>query len=121
MTELKDDRFFDSLSRKWLLVVLLSMVPAFLLFAVLGYPGRGRAAAISLAIIMIVVRMRWDLKRHTWFWMTLTVLIALHVVLILLVPWTSRSYPGITLLPIALVDYAIVYGCIRLAEKAMKA
>jgi len=45
----------------------------------------------------------------------------LHVPLILLIPWTSKSLPGVTLLPIALLDYAIVYGCIKLAEKVMKA
>jgi hypothetical protein len=52
--------------------------------------------------------------------MTLVVMIGLHVPLVLLVSWTSRSYPGITLVPIAAVDYAIVYGCIKLAENAMK-
>ena len=120
MTELKDNQSSDLFSRKWLLIVILCMVPAFFLFAVLGDPGRGRAAAISLAVIIVAARTRWDLKNYAWFWITLVVLIGLHVPLVLLVPWTSRSYPGITLLPIGVVDYAIVYGCIKLAEKTMQ-
>ena len=71
-------------------------------------------------MIIIVARARWDLKNYAWFWITLVVMIALHVPLVLLIPWTSRSYPGITLLPIAAVDYVIVYGCIKLTEKTLK-
>jgi len=64
MTELKDNQS-DLFSRKWLLIVLLCMVPPFFLFAVLGDPGRGRAAAISLAVIVIAARSRWDWKKYT--------------------------------------------------------
>jgi hypothetical protein len=48
---------------------------------------------------------------------TQTILIVLHV---LLVPWSSKSYPGFTLFPIAVMDYAIVYGTIKLVEKVAK-
>jgi len=109
-----------ALTHKWgLLAGLCSLLPLFI-FAYLGDAGKGRAAAISLAVIIIVARARWDLKNYAWFWITLVVMIALHVPLVLLIPWTSRSYPGITLLPVAAVDYAIVYGCIKLTEKALK-
>ena len=63
--------------------------------------------------------MRWDLRKRVWFWVTLTVLALLHVPLILLVPWSNTNYPGVVLLPQALLDLAIVYGCIKLIEKAM--
>jgi hypothetical protein len=52
--------------------------------------------------------------------MTLAILTALHILLVLLVPWSNASYPGTTLLPIAVVDYAIVSGCLKLAEKLME-
>jgi hypothetical protein len=107
------------LNRKWALIALLCGVPFFILFAYLGDPGRGRAALIAVGLLVLAARARWDLKEYAWFWVTLAILIALQVALVLLVPWTSRSYPGITLLPIGVVDYAILYGAIKLAEKLM--
>ena len=104
----------------WGLVAGLSSLLPLLLFAYFGNAGRGRAAAICVAVVVVAVRARWDLTKYAWFWWTLTILIVLHIPVIVLVPWTSKSYPGITLLPVAVVDYAIVYGCIKLAEKLMK-
>jgi hypothetical protein len=105
------------LTPRWGLVAgLCSLLPLFL-FAYFGDPGRGRAAAICLAVIIVAARARWSLKKYAWFWWTLTIVIVLHIPLIVLVPWTSTSYPGITLLPVAVVDYAIVWACIKLAEK----
>lgn len=95
------------------------MVPPFFLFALLGDPGRGRAAAISVGVVATVVRACWDLRKHTWFWATVAVLIAIHVFLILLIPWTGKSYPGYTLLPIGVLDYGIMYGSFKLVEKMM--
>lgn len=108
-------------SKKWLLVVIFCGAIPFLLFAfLLGDPGRGRAAAICTAVIMYAVRGNWDLRKYTWFRVTLTIIIALHVLLILLIPWSSKSYPGLTLFPVAVLDYVIVWGSIKLAEKMTK-
>jgi hypothetical protein len=120
LTEANSSQSPDVFTRKWLLVVILCMVSTFALFAYFGDPGRGRAAAGSTIVIMYAARGCWDLRRYTWFWVTLTILIALHVLLVLLVPWTSKSYPGLPLFPIAVVDYAIVYGTIKLVEKVAK-
>jgi hypothetical protein len=107
------------LNRKWALIALLCGVPFFVLFAYLGDPGRGRVALIAVGLLILAARAQWNLKEYAWFWVTLAILAVLHVALVLLVPWTSRSYPGITLLPIGVVDYAILYGAIKLAEKVM--
>jgi len=120
MTEANSNQSPDVFTRKWTLVVILCMVPVFTLFAYFGDPGRGRAAAGSTIVIMYAARGCWNLKEHAWFWTTLTIIIALHVLLVLLIPWTSKSYPGLTLFPIAVLDYAIVYGSIKLVEKVMK-
>ena len=120
MKEANSSQSSDVFTRKWTLVAILCMVPAFALFAYFGDPGRGRAAAGSTIVIMYAARGCWDLRRHTWFWVTLSIFIALHVLLVLLVPWTSKSYPGPILFPIAVLDYAIVYGCIKLVEKVAK-
>ena len=121
MAELTENQSPDLFTRKWLLVVILCMIPPFVLFAFLGHdPGRGRAASGSVIVLMYAARACWNLRKHTWFWVTFAIIIAVHVLLILLIPWTSKSYPGTLLLPVAAVDYGIVYGVIKLIEKMTK-
>lgn len=116
-----DNQAGDMFSRKWLLLVIVCGAIPFLLFAfLLNEPGRGRAAAIATAVIMYAVKGRWNLREYTWFWVVLTIIVALHVLLVLLVPWTSKSYPGLLLFPVAVADFAIVWGCFKLAEKVTK-
>jgi energy-coupling factor transporter transmembrane protein EcfT len=120
MEEANNDQSHDVSPRKWLLVTILCMVPVFLLFAYFGYPGKGRAAAIATGAIMLAVAGRSGLKSQRWFWVTLTIIIAVHVLFVLLIPWTSKSYPGPILLPFGALDYFIVWGCIKLVEKRAK-
>ncbi len=120
MTELTDNQSPNVFTRKWLLLVILCMIPPFVLFAFLGHdPGRGRAASGSTIVIMYAVRGYWELRRRAWFWVVLTAIVAAHVLLVLLIPWTSKSYPGLLLFPVAVLDFAIVWGCFKLAQKVM--
>ena len=120
MRELNENQSRDVFTRKWLLMVILCMVPPFFLFALLGDPGKGRAAAVSVGVSMTVIRACWDLRKHVWFWTTAAILIALHLFFVLLIPWTDKTYPGYALLPVGVLDYGIMYGCFKLIEKAMK-
>ncbi len=110
---------FDRLTRRSALMVLLCALPFFFLFAALGEPARGRAAATCVGMIATAVLIRWDLQKRAWFWVTIAILALLHIPVVLFIPWTNRNYPGIVLLPGALLDLAMVYGCIKLAEKLM--
>jgi hypothetical protein len=119
-TESHRKHFFDRLTRKSALVIALCSSPFFFIFAYLGDPGKGRAAAICSIAIITALWYYWDLRRHVWFWFTAAIVIMLHVPVVLYVPWTDTKYPGVVLLPFGLLDYGIVYGCIKLAEKVMK-
>lgn len=120
MNEMKSNQSPDVFSRKWLLIVILCMVPLFFLFALSGDPGRGREAAISGGLIAMAIKARWDLRKYAWFWAIAAVLIALHMFLVFRVPWTDKSYPAYTLLPFGMLDYGIMYGTFKLAEVMMK-
>jgi len=93
--------------------VLCVMVGAFLLFVLFDHFGKLAIALptlYSVAIITITVAMRWKLKRHVWFWITMIVLAALHVPLVLLVPWTTRWVPVFVIIPIGIADsYAMLW------------
>jgi hypothetical protein len=118
--EVDGKRPFDRLTRTLALVALAIALPFFFLFASFGEPAKGRAAAISVGMIVAVIWMRWDLRKRLWLWITIAIWVLLHVPLVLLVPWSNTNYPGVVLLPQALLDLAVVYGCIKLIEKVMK-
>jgi hypothetical protein len=118
--ETEEKKPFDRLTQKTAFVVLLLVVPIYFAFDHAGYPGRGRVAAICAAMIMASAWMRWDLKNRVWFWATIAFLILLHVPLVLLIPWTDHSYPGVVLMPEALLDLAVTYGVIKLVESLAK-
>ena len=119
MIDQNDNQPLDLFARKWLLVVILCLVPPFFLFALLGDPGRGRAAAICVGVSMTAIRACWNLRKHRWFWMVFVVVITLQALLVVFVPWSAKSYPGYALLPVAVLDYVIVYGFFKLVEKVM--
>lgn len=54
----------------------------------------------------------WDFKRSVWLWVALGLMVLLHVPLVLLIPWTNKSYPGFSLLPVGVADFYLVYGCL---------
>lgn len=43
-----------------------------------------------------------------------------QIPLALLNPWGNRDYPGVVLLPLALVDFAVVCGILKLVEKTTR-
>jgi hypothetical protein len=114
------DKSSETFSRKWTFLVILFLIPVFFLFEFMGGPGKGRAAAASFGIISMAVKACWDMRKYVWFWAVAAVLIALHVFLVFRIPWTSKSYPGYTLLPFAMLDYGIMYGSFKLTEKLMR-
>ena len=110
---------FDRLTRKAAVVVMFFAVVLYFVFDFVVGPARGRAASISAAMIVTVVWMRWDLRKRIWFWLTIAIVGLLHVPLVMFIPWTNNNYPGVALLPEALADLAIVYGCVKVIEKLM--
>ena len=120
MSEQSPKQVLDSLTRKSVLVIALCAIPLFLLFAFLGDPARGRAAAICAFVIMLSARIFWSLRRHVLFWLALIIAIPCQIPLVVLNPWTNRSYPGVVLLPLALVDFAVVCGIFKLVEKTTR-
>ena len=90
------------------------------IFFFVGGLQLGIGAWICFTFVMLVVRIRWDLRRHAWFWITIVLALLLQIPLVLVIPWNNTNLTWITLLPVAVLDYAVVYGCVKLVEKMMK-
>jgi hypothetical protein len=90
--------------------VILGAAPLILLFHYFGKPALALPTLDSAAVVGIAIAMRWKLRRHVWFWITMTFLAALHLPLILFVPWTTRWIPAVVIAPFGMADlYAMLW------------
>jgi hypothetical protein len=120
MTEENPKQALDNLSRKTAILLAFCASPFYFLFLFLGDSGRGRAAAICAFVILLCAKIFWSLRGHVLFWVALTIVTLCHIPPILLIQWGNRNYPGVAMLPLAFLDFCIVYGALKLVEKFTK-
>jgi len=108
------------LTAKSAYIALLYAVPIFILFCFLGKWEMGIGAWICSGLVFLVIRTRWDLRKHVWFWIAVAFGFVLQAPIVLLIPWGNRNLTGISLLPVAVLDYGLVYGCVKLAEMLIR-
>ena len=100
------------------LCVIVGAFPLFFLFDHFGKLALARPILYSAAIIAITVAMRWKLRGHLWFWATMAVLAALHVPLILFIPWTTTWIPVLVVIPIGIADSYVMLWVVAVIAKA---
>jgi hypothetical protein len=94
------------------------LLPMLLLFAYFGKEDMGLAVVIVLGVMAVAIKIRWNLRKHVWFWAIMAVILALHVPLVFMVRWPQGNAPTLFYtLPFGLVDFLIISGALRLAEK----
>jgi hypothetical protein len=93
--------------------------PILLLSDLLGDLGRGRAAAIAAFMLIGAAQWTWDQRRNVWYWVVLAALIAAHVYLVFILPWSGQRFLWISLMPLAVLDGLVSYGVIRLVQRLM--
>lgn len=101
---------------RFVLLAILSTVPVFILFAFLGHPVQGMAVCVCGLTMAIAVRPYWQLRRSAAFRFALAIAVFLQIPFVRFVPWSNRYYRGGALLPFALLDYVLVYGCFKVAQ-----
>ena len=94
------------------------MLPILLLFIYLGKADMGLTVFIVLGVSIVAIKIRWNLRKHLWFWLIIVSIFALHIPLFFIVRWPQGKVPGLFYgLPFGLVDFLIISGALRLAEK----
>jgi hypothetical protein len=74
-----------------------------------GKLNLARPILYTAGMVGIAIAMRWQLRDRLWFWITMITILALHIPVILLVPWTTKWVPAIVVMPIAIADlYAML-------------
>src|SRR5207249_10809264 len=74
----------------------------------------------SIAVIGFTVALKRKLGRHAWFWGTMAILAALHVPLILFVPWTTKWVPALAIAAIDSADLIVMLAIIDAVGKFME-
>lgn len=74
----------------------------------------------SIAVVGFTIALKRKLGRHVWFWATMTVLAALHVPLLLFVPWTTKWVPAIAIAAIDSADLIVMLTILSVVGKFME-
>src|SRR5579859_2347268 len=73
----------------------------------------------SVAVVGFTIALKRDLGRHVWFWITIGILAALHVPLVLFVPWTTKWFPALAIAAIDSADFIVMLAIIDLVGTFM--
>jgi len=73
----------------------------------------------SIAVVGFTIALKRELGRYVWFWITMTILAALHVPLVLFVPWTSKWVPAIAIAAIDSGDLIVMLAILAVVGRFM--
>ena len=74
-----------------------------------------------LGVLGLIIFFKWKLRRRAWFWVTMAVIAALHVPLILFVPWTTAWVPALAIAAIDSADFVLILWVLLLVGKLVGA
>ena len=97
--------------------VIIGSLPIFWLF---DHSGRLNLALPTLnfvGVLAFVIATKWKLRQRVWFWITMTIIVALHVPLILFVPWTTKWVPAIAIAAIDSADICAILAIVSVIGK----
>jgi hypothetical protein len=101
------------------LCVVVGALPIYWLFDHYGRLNIALPILNAIAVLCFVLILKRKLWRHAWFWGTMAAIVALHVPLILLVPWGSRWVPALAIGAIDSLDFCLILWVLAFFEKLM--
>ena len=75
----------------------------------------------SIGVLGFMIAFKRKLWRHAWFWGTMAVIAALHVPLILFVPWGTKWVPALAIAVIDSADFCLILWILAVVGKLMGA
>ncbi len=120
MPEINDKEKPRELNGKLLYLALLCSSPILFLFVYLGRTDQGFGAWACFTVVLLSIISRWDLRKHLWFWIAIALVVLIQIPIVVLIPWGGKGITGRGVFPVAIVDGALAYGSLKLAELAIK-
>jgi hypothetical protein len=68
----------------------------------------------------LVIEFKWRLRRQAWSWIAIAASAALHVPLLLFVPWTTKWVPAAVLTVGATADFVLILWILLVVERFME-
>jgi phosphatidylserine synthase len=72
------------------------------------------------AMCAIAVRLKWELRDRPWFWITMAIVVVIHILLIVNIPWTSRWIPSIAMAAVASADLIVIIIIIAVVQRLVE-
>ena len=73
----------------------------------------------SIAVLAFLVALKWKLRTRMWFWITMLIFAALHVPLILFIPWTTKWVPALAIAAIDSADFCVILWVLLVVGRFM--
>jgi hypothetical protein len=73
-----------------------------------------------IGVLGFVLVLKWRLSRRVWFWITMTIVVALHVLLILSISWTTKWVPASAFAGAASLDLIVILAILSVVGKFME-
>lgn len=102
------------LSWRTKLLIILIGAPTTFLFALYGKLQLALPLMNIVGVLGLMIFFKWKLRKQAWFWITMTVIAALHVPLILFVPWGTRWVPALAIAVIDSADFCVMIWIISI-------
>jgi hypothetical protein len=102
------------------LCLIVGLVPIYWLFDHFGQFDIALPTLVSIWMMGFVIKLKWQLSRYAWFWGTMIVLAALHALLIVFVPWTTKWVPAAVTAAIASVDVIVMIAILAVVARFMQ-
>jgi hypothetical protein len=99
------------------LCVIIGALPIYWLFDHFGRLNIALPTLNCVGMLGFVIAVKWKLRRHVWFWATMAFLAALHLPLILFVPWTTKWVPAIAIAAIDSADLIVMLAILSVVGK----
>ena len=103
----------------WWAVLSLGAVslPIYWLFDHFGRLNTALPTLNCAGMLGLTIAVKWNLRRHAWFWITIAILAALHVPLVLFVPWTTKWVPALAIAAIDSGDLIAMLAILSIVGK----
>jgi hypothetical protein len=101
------------------LCIIIGALPIYWLFDHFGRLNIALPILNVIAVLAFMLALKRKLWPHAWFWITMTVIAALHVPLILFIPWGTRWVPALAIAAIDSVDFCLILWILSVVGKLM--
>jgi len=102
------------------LCIIIGALPVYWLFDHFGRLNIALPILNVIAVLAFVLALMQKLRPHAWFWITMTVIAALHVPLILFIPWGARWVPALGIAAIDSLDFCLILWILFAVGKFME-